>query len=84
MHKYLRTVGFSMYRKKKDIKSLMDLLEKQSTFTRCVQLDEETNICEMQTEVAPGIGIILVGELNEEGNFEREFYFPYLTKYTKL
>lgn len=78
MHKYLRTVGFSMYQKKKDIKSLMDLLEKQTTFTRCVQLDEETNICEMRTEVTPGIGISMVGELNEEGNFEREFYFPYL------
>lgn len=78
MHKYLRTVGFSMYQKKKDIKSLLDLLEKQPSLTRCVQLDEETNVCEMRTEVAPGIGISVVGELNDEGDFEREFYFPYL------
>lgn len=78
MHKYLRTVGFSMYQKKKDIKSLLDLLEKKPTLTRCVQLDEETNVCEMRAEVAPGIGISVVGELNDEGDFEREFYFPYL------
>lgn len=78
MHKFLRSAGFSMYQKKKDIESLMDLLEKQASMTRCVQIDEETNVCEMRTEVAPGIGISIIGELNEEGDFEREFYFPYL------
>ena len=30
----------------------------------------------MRTEIAPGIGLSIVGELNEEGDFEREFYFP--------
>lgn len=78
MHKFLRAAGFSMYQKKKDIESLLDLLEKQPSLTRCVQIDEETNVCEMRAEVAPGIGISIVGELNEQGDFEREFYFPYL------
>lgn len=78
MHKFLRAAGFSMYQKKKDIEKLLDLLEKQPSMTRCVQIDEETNVCEMRAEVAPGIGISIVGELNEKGDFEREFYFPYL------
>lgn len=78
MHKFLRATGFSMYQKKRDIESLLDLLEKQSSLTRCVEIDTETNVCEMRSEVAPGLGISIVGELNEEGNFEREFYFPYL------
>lgn len=78
MHKFLRAAGFSMYQKKKDIESLLNLLEKQPSITRCVQIDEETNVCEMRTEVAPGIGISIVGELNEQGDFGREFYFPYL------
>lgn len=78
MHKFLRAAGFSMYQKKKDIESLLDLLQKQPSLTRCVQIDEETNVCEMRTEAAPGIGISIIGELNGEGNFEREFYFPYL------
>ena len=66
-----------MYTKKKDIEKLLDLLERQPSMTRCVQVDEESNVCEMRTEVAPGLGISIIGELNEEGNFEREFYFPY-------
>lgn len=78
MHKFLRAAGFSMYQKKRDIESLLDLLEKQPSITRCVEIDPETNVCEMRTEVAPGLGISMVGELNEEGNFEREFYLPYL------
>ena len=78
MHKFLRAAGFSMYQKKRDIESLLDLLEKQPSLTRCVEVDSETNVCEMRTEVAPGIGISIVGELNEDGNFDREFYLPYL------
>lgn len=78
MHKFLRAAGFSMYQKKRDIEKLLDLLEKQPLMTRCVQIDEETNVCEMRTEVAPGLGISIVGELMEDGNFQREFYFPYL------
>ena len=78
MHKFLRAAGFSMYTKKKDIEKLLDLLERQPSVTKCVQVDEESNVCEMRAEVAPGLGISIVGELNEEGNFEREYYFPYL------
>ena len=72
MHKFLRAAGFSMYTKKKDIEKLLDLLERQPSMTRCVQVDEESNVCEMRTEVAPGLGISIIGELNEEGNFERK------------
>lgn len=78
MHKFLRAAGFSMYQKKRDIESLLDLLEKQPSLTRCVEIDSETNVCEMRIEAAPGIGISIVGELNKEGKLEREFYLPYL------
>ena len=78
MHKFLRAVGFSMYQKKRDIEELLDLLEKQPALTRCVQIDSESTICEMQAEIFPGVGLSIVGELNENGDFERDFYFPYV------
>jgi len=74
----LRAVGFSMYQKKRDIAQLMNLLQKQPASTRCIQIDSETNVCEVRAEVAPNIGISIVGEMNEEGKFEREYYLPYL------
>ena len=61
MHKFLRAAGFSMYTKKKDIEKLLDLLERQPSMTKCVQVDEDSNVCEMRTEVAPGLGISIVG-----------------------
>lgn len=67
-----------MYQKKRDIEQLLDLLQTQPTLTRCVRIDSETNVCEMRIEVAPNLGISIVGELDEEGKFEREFYLPYL------
>lgn len=78
MHKFLRAAGFSMYQKKKDIEKLLGMLEKQPTVTKCVQIDEDTNVCEMCAEIAPGIGVSIVGELDQNGDFVREFYFPYL------
>lgn len=78
MHKFLRAAGFSMYQKKRDIESLLDMLEKQSSMTRCVAVDADTTVCEMRAEIAPGIGISMVGEWNEKDEFEREFYIPYL------
>lgn len=76
MHKFLRAAGFSMYQKKKDIEKLLDLLETQPSVTKCVQIDEETNVCEMRTEIAPGIGLSIVGELNEEETLKGSFTFP--------
>lgn len=77
MHKFLRATGFSMYQKKNDIEALMELLQKQPTTTKCIQIDD-TTVYEIRTEIAPEIGISMVGEKNKEGNFEREFYFPYI------
>ncbi len=67
-----------MYQKKREIEALLDLLQKNPAFTRGVELDSGTHLCEMRAEAAPGLGISIVGELDEAGNFEREFYIPYL------
>ena len=83
MHKFLRTAGFSMYQKKKDIEKLLDMLETKASVEKTIQIDRDTNVCEIRSEVAPGIGLSIVGEINEKGEFEREFYFPYLQSDTE-
>lgn len=83
MHKFLRTAGFSMYQKKKDIEKLLDMLETKASVEKTIQIDRDTNVCEIRFEVAPGIGLSIVGEINEKGEFEREFYFPYLQSDTE-
>lgn len=78
MHKFLRAVGFSMYQKKRDIEKLIDELTENKERMNVIQLDSETNLCEVRAEVAPGMGICAVGELDEQDEFQCEYYFPYL------
>lgn len=78
MHRFLRSVGFSMYQKKRDIEKLLDKLEQTAEGQRRIQIDTDTNLCELRAEVAPGMGVAIVGETGEDGSFKREYYYPYL------
>ncbi len=79
MHKFLQSVGFGGYQKKKQVAKLLDELAKTAASKRQIQIDQDTNICELRAEVAPGMGIVMVGEMDEQGRFLREYYYPYLT-----
>lgn len=78
MHRFLRSVGFSMYQKKRDIEKLLDELEENAAKKRLIQIDQDTNACELRCEVAPGMGIAIVGEVAADGTFKREYYYPYV------
>lgn len=79
MHKFLRAAGFSMYQRKKDIKALLRCLSKEAVKSKCVQVDRDTSLYEMRTEIAPGIGLTMYGELNEKEELEAEYYYPYIS-----
>lgn len=78
MHKYLCSVGFGKYQKKKEITRLLDELEKSAVERRRIQIEPDSNLCEIRVEVAPGMGIVMAGETDEDGIFRREYYYPYL------
>lgn len=78
MHKFLRAAGFSMYQKKKDINALLKCLSKEASASKCIQTDRDTNFCEIRTEIAPGIGIAMFGELDDRDELDIEYYYPFL------
>lgn len=78
MHKFLRSIGFSEYQNKREIEKLLKKLIDSSSEVKCIQLDHDTNLCEMRADVAPGMGISIFGELDEDGEFREEYYYPYL------
>lgn len=78
MHKFLRAVGFSLYQKKRELEELLDGLAKKAEQIKKIQIEQNANLCEIRTEFAPGIGIAMYGEMDEEGVFHREYYYPYL------
>lgn len=79
MHKFLRSIGFGTYQKKREISALLADLEKSAGKRRRIQTEPDCNVCEVRAEVAPGMGIVIVGETDEDGVFRREYYYPYLT-----
>lgn len=79
MHKFLRSVGFGQYGKKREIEKLLTELEKTATDRRRIQIDTDENLCEIRAEVAPGMGISMTGEMDAYGVFRREYYYPYIT-----
>lgn len=79
MHKFLRSIGFSQCRNNQDVEVLLNSIIENPTEKRRIQIDENTNLCEIRGEVAPGMGIAIFGEMDRDGNFRREYYYPYLT-----
>ena len=78
MHRYLRSVGFSTYKHKRKIEGLLTLLEQTTENRNCIQFEKGVNLCEIRAEVAPGMGVTMIGEVDEHGSFQREYYYPYL------
>ena len=71
---------FSTYKKKHQINELMRSLADHASPEQIwkLQLDEETNLCEVKAEVAPGMGVAVYGEMDETGEIRPEYYVPYL------
>ncbi len=78
MHKFLRSIGFSLYQKDRDIDKLLDSMTEDLSGMKRIQLDDESNLCEVRREAAPGMGIAIIGEMDRDGKFHRNYYYPYL------
>ena len=76
MHKFLRSIGFSNCRNDQDVEVLLQKIIENPTLKRRMQIDENTNLCEIRGEAAPGMGIAIFGKMDIDGNFRREFYYP--------
>lgn len=69
-----------MYQKKHDIRKLLRELveEAEPSQIQKLQLDSETNLCRVRTEMAPDMGVDIYGEMDEEGYIVPEYYVPYV------
>lgn len=79
MHKFMRTVGFSACRNKRDLDVLLKKLVKEAKIKQeLTQAGESQAFCEIRAEMAPGMGVAMAGEVDDERNFTLEYYYPYV------
>ena len=78
MHKFMRTIGFSTYEKKKEMEELLAQLARQAKRVGSVVEKEGSLFCELRAEVAEDMGVAMAGEVTPDGKFYREYYYPYV------
>lgn len=77
MHKYLRAVGFSQLRTKKELQRLIKDTIQEADAKGYVSMDETNVFVEFCKDFAENIGIAVRGEFDENNNFIYDYYFPY-------
>lgn len=77
MHSFLKSIGFSDIKKKKEIDALLkDVTEHPDR--KIISEDGEGNVYgELCKDYGTSIGIAVRGEYNEENVFEADYFYPY-------
>ena len=82
MHQYLRAVGFSNIKSKKDLRILLNDVVTGRDFSSNVATDIDTTIVQYTKQFAGPCGITLRGEIEEENNLSLDFYYPSLNGFS--
>ncbi len=77
MHQYLKAIGFDNINTKNDLKRLLKSIQNEFTHQTIVSYRPGEDFCEMRREYGQCVGISLCGKLDEEENFQPDYYFPY-------
>lgn len=78
MHKYLRAIGFSKCSSRREVENLLLLAEKNADSVSSVKISEGESYRQSYTAFGNKIGISSCGIADENDNYYREFYFPYV------
>ena len=77
MHKYLRAIGLSNYKTRKEVNDLLRFVVANAEDRMYTTNGEEALFSEYRKEFAEGVGIAVRGEYDEENRFTMDYYFPY-------
>ena len=77
MHQYLKAIGFGNLSTKKELKEILNQVEKKFTHQTIISYNKSADFCEFEKEFGQQIGIALYGEMDENENFDADYYMPY-------
>lgn len=77
MHSYLRAIGFSNIKKKKDLDTLINFAVKNQDQKEMAEIIEGSLFTEISKEFTKSVGINIRGEYSEDNEFSRNYYYPY-------
>ena len=74
----MKAIGFGKFNKVKDLQSLITNIIVDGPKRAYTSMDDDTIIATFSREIAPGIGITVVGRFNDEDQFAYDYYYPYI------
>ncbi len=77
MHQYLKAIGFGNFSAKKELKEILNQVEKKFTHQTIISYNKFADFCEFRKDFGQGIGIALYGEMDKNENFDADYYSPY-------
>ena len=79
MQNYIRSIGFSMYKKKTEVRELLDKIQRENIASeKIIVTTEKERLWEIRKNISPSLGLCIFGYLENLGIFVREGYFPYI------
>jgi len=78
LHKYLAAIGFSQINNRKDFNKLVELCVRESTERAYTSNGDDTMLAILSKEFAPGLGLTVCGEYDENNTFTYEYSYPFL------
>lgn len=81
MHNYLRAVGFSKCKKKRDVEKIVESIIKEPDRKIIVKQDGQSTFGQLDKCFGEDFGISICGEYDEDGRFEFDYYYPFFYGY---
>ncbi len=78
MHRYLRAIGFASMNRRSEFEKLVQQVASEADKRAYTSMDEDAMLAVFSKEYAPGMGISICGEYNENNQFFFEYAYPYL------
>lgn len=79
MHQYLRAVGFSDIKTKKQLRELMNDVVTNSNSKDFLESENNSILVEYSKNYSPSSGVTFRGEYDETENLSLDFYYPFAT-----
>lgn len=78
LHKYMRAIGFSNLENRRKLQSLLTEVVMNSDRRSITANQDKVILGEFCKDFAPGLGIAVCGEFEEDEKFTYDYYYPYL------
>lgn len=80
MHQYLRAVGFGRYTDRKQFQTVLKSIIEHPDEKKIIEQNEQT-FAQLECHYGEDFGITVCGQYDENGEFEMEYYVPFLQGY---